>query len=81
MLTDAPPRKANRAGFLASDQVRTLDLPQDECLRMAGKSIESAMTVGTGEDVRRACAEFLAVTSEFYKTPDCSVRVLAGRPL
>jgi hypothetical protein len=29
MLTDAPPRKANPSGFLESDQIRTLDLPQD----------------------------------------------------
>jgi len=29
MLTDAPPRKANRAGFLESARIRTLDLPQD----------------------------------------------------
>jgi len=27
MLTDAPPRKASRAQFLESDQMKTLDLP------------------------------------------------------
>ncbi len=43
MLTDAPPRKANRAGFLESDQTRTLDLPQDGSLLTITKSIESAM--------------------------------------
>jgi hypothetical protein len=39
------------------------------------------MKVETGVDVRRACADFLAVTSEFYKTTTCNVRVLAARPL
>jgi hypothetical protein len=29
MLTDAPPRKANRARFLESDQMKTLDLPKN----------------------------------------------------
>lgn len=29
MLTDAQPRKTNRAGFLESDRIKTLDLPQD----------------------------------------------------
>jgi hypothetical protein len=30
MLTDAPPRKASRGGFLESDRRRTLDLPGEE---------------------------------------------------
>jgi hypothetical protein len=49
MLTDAPPRKANRAGFLESDQTRTLDLPQDGSLLTSTKSIESAMRRGEEE--------------------------------
>jgi len=52
MLTDAPPRKANRAGFIESDQTRTLDLPQDGSLTIT-KSIESAMRRGGNTDVRR----------------------------
>ena len=28
-LTDVPPRNVNRDGFLESDRIRTLDLPQD----------------------------------------------------
>ena len=58
MLTDATPRKANRAAFLESDRIRTLDLPQDERLLAIAKSLESAMKAGTTVDVRRACAEF-----------------------
>ena len=81
MLTDAPPRKANRAGFLESDQTRTLDLPQDGSLLTITKSIESAMRRGRSTDVRRTCAEFLDAASEFYKVPACGLRVLAARPL
>src|SRR5450759_1456051 len=77
-----PPRKANhRAGFLESDRIRTLDLPQDECLLTCAKSIESVMKVGTSADVRRTCVEFLDAASDFYRAHDCGVRVLAARPL
>jgi len=81
MLTDAPPRKANRAGFLESDQTRTLDLPQDGSLLTITKSVESAMRRGKSTDVRRTCADFLKAASEFYKVADCGIRVLAARPL
>src|ERR1700722_12955670 len=52
MLTDAPPRKAHRTGFLESDRIRTLDLPQDEGLLKTTKSIESVMKAGTNVAVR-----------------------------
>ena len=39
------------------------------------------MKAGTTADARRACTEFLAETSAFYRTTICSVRVLAARPL
>jgi hypothetical protein len=39
------------------------------------------MKAGTGADVRRACADFLKAASEFYRVPDCGIRVLAARPL
>ena len=81
MLTDAPPRKANRAGFLESDQTRTLDLPQDGSLLTITKSIESAMRRGRSTDVLCTCADFLKAASEFYKVVDCGIRVLAARPL
>src|SRR6266571_1935980 len=58
MLTDAPPRKANRAWFLESDRIRTLNLPQDGGLLAIAQSVESPMKAGTTADVRRACAEF-----------------------
>ena len=81
MVTDAPPRKASRGGFMESDRIRSLDLPQNGRLLTVAKSVESAMKVGESADVRRACAEFLAATSDFYGVPSCAVRVLAARPL
>ncbi len=81
MVTDNPPRTANRAGFLESDRIKTLDLPQDGRLLACAKSIEAAMKSGTTADVRRACAEFLDAASEFYKAPACGIRVLPARPL
>jgi hypothetical protein len=56
MLTDAPPGRANRAGFLESDRIKTLDLPQDGRLLAIAESIESAMKDTRTEDIRRACA-------------------------
>jgi hypothetical protein len=81
MLTDAPPRDASRAGFLESDRIRTLDLPQDRRLLPIAKSIESIMQTGKTADVRRPCVEFLTEVSDFYKASICGVRVLAARPL
>lgn len=81
MVTDTPPRKTNSAGFLESDRIKTLDLPQDGRLPTITKSIDSAMKSDTSADVRLACSEFLAVASEFYKVPPCGIRVLAARPL
>lgn len=81
MLTDAPPRTRNRAGFLESDRLTTLDLPDNGCLAEIAKSLEAAMKTGKTADVRRACTEFLSEASRFYAVPMCGVRVLAARPL
>ena len=81
MLTDAPPRQANRAGFLESDGLRNLELPQNGNLTRIANSIESAMAHGTTAAVRRACADLLGELSEFYNVPACDIRVLAARPL
>jgi hypothetical protein len=37
MFTDAPHRKANRAAFVESDHIKTLDLPQDRRLTSVRK--------------------------------------------
>ena len=81
MLTDAPPRKGGRARFVESDRMLTLDLPQDGRLFSSTESIDWAMKAGTSADVRRACAEFLDATSQFYGVSACGIRVLAARPL
>ena len=81
MLTDAPPRDRHRAGFDQSDRMKSLDLPGDPLLTTIAASIQSAMERGKAADVRRPCAEFLARAAEFYKVPQCSIRVLAARPL
>ncbi len=81
MFTDTPPGKANRAGFLESDRMKTLDLPKDGRLPAITKRIEEAVKAEKGADVRRACTEFLDVASTFYDVPTCSLRVLAARPL
>jgi hypothetical protein len=81
MLTDAPPRKANRAGFLDSDRIHNLELPQNGNLTGIATTLESAMTDGTSAEVRRACGALLAELSEFYQVPECDIRVLAARPL
>jgi hypothetical protein len=67
MLTDAPPRKANRAGFIESDQTRTLDLPQDGSLLTITKSIESAMEGGKGRT-------FGTPAPTFWRPPQLSMK-------
>jgi hypothetical protein len=43
MLTDSPQRKANRAEFLESERIKTLNLQQDGRLLGIAKSLESAI--------------------------------------
>jgi hypothetical protein len=81
MFTDAPPRKANRAGFNESDRIRTLDLPRDGHLQEIAQRLESAMKTDNIRDVRSVGTEFLASASISYEVPTCGVRVLAARPL
>jgi len=82
MLTDRPPRNAALlAQFLESDHFDILEVPQDTCLRVAANSIDLAMGTGGISVVREACAEFLAVASDFYKVTKPSIIVLAARPV
>ena len=81
MLTDPPPRKANRIKFLESDRLTTLALPQNGHLAEIARSIEMAMIDGKTAWVRKRCDELLAALAEFYGVPDCGIRVLAARPL
>ena len=81
MLTDAPPRKKHLASFLESDRLKDLPLPTNGRLPRIAALIETSMKTGGSGDVRALCAEFLAAASEFYRVPECGVRVLAARPL
>jgi hypothetical protein len=81
MLTDAPPRKANRSGFLESDRIRTLDLPQDGRLPAIAKSIESAMKSDESAEVRRACGErlgFCHPVKNLYLNDWCGASFVTG---
>jgi len=81
MITDVPPRNRSKAEYLKSDSIKTLDLPENSALPTVARNLEAAMKADNIRDVRRACAEFLATTSDFYKVPNCGIRVLAARPL
>jgi hypothetical protein len=59
----------------------TLDVPVDNHLPRIAESIETAMKDQNTARVRRACVEFLTTSAQFFKVPECSVRVLAARPL
>jgi len=81
MPTDAPPRKRNRALFLDSDRIKTLELPPDARLPKIAAALQAAMEAEAAADVRSACTEFLVAACAFYRVPVCQVRVLAARPL
>jgi hypothetical protein len=82
MYTDHPPQDKDRADYLESDRINTLDLPQDaRLLPEIAKHIEAAMQTGNTTEVRVACGEFLSHASIFYHVPTCGIRVLAARPL
>jgi hypothetical protein len=82
MLTDRPPRQKTLATkFAESDQLASLELPQDARLRLSALAIESAMQDESRAAIQRACAEFLSIATEFYGVPKPGVRALASRPL
>jgi hypothetical protein len=81
LLTDSPPRGSDLAGFRESDRITTLDLPNDDHLPQIARSIEAAMKAEQSAILRPASTEFVSVATQFYEVPECSVRVLAARPL
>jgi hypothetical protein len=81
MLTDAPPRKANRARFLESDRLTTLRVPENSNLVEIARCIEAAMIDGNALRVRTSCSDLLTEMASFYAVPPCGIRVLAARPL
>ena len=81
MFTVTPPRKKNLAWFLDSDRRNMIALQPDCRLLTIAASINAARQEGTAADMQRACTEFLRTAYHFYEVPECSVRVLAARPL
>jgi hypothetical protein len=80
MLTDSPPRRSLKS-FRESDQRDLLPLPADNRLLASAAAIEAAMKGGDSSDIQRACSDFLRIAAVFYSVPECTVRVLAARPL
>lgn len=81
MVTDTPPKKPSLAAFQRSDLITTLDLPHESGLHEIAVTIETAMKSQQTSLVRKACTEFLQSVSGLCNVPECSVRVLASRPL
>ena len=52
MITDVLSHNREQAGFLESDRIKTLDLPQDGSLLTITRFIESAMKSKNSKDVR-----------------------------
>ena len=77
MLTDSPPRKANRSAFAESDRMKTLDLPLDRALLTITKSLEWAMKAEMTLDVRRVCVEFLHAASKLFAKVDAQSITIA----
>jgi hypothetical protein len=74
MLIDRPPRgPALQEEFLASDGLRTLELPSDDRLCAAARAIEAGMKTGKAALVRQACTEFLTIAAEFYQVENPTV--------
>lgn len=82
MVTDRPPRKGKALHqFLDSERLTSIELPSASEFRKLALAIDHHMTDGTREQVRRACADFLAAAAAFYDIRTPEVRALAARPL
>lgn len=81
MLTETPPRGPDLAAFQKSDQINTIDLPDDERLQSIANEIENAMKNQQDAVLQTACAQLLKTAAQFYRVPECGIRVLAARPL
>jgi hypothetical protein len=82
MITDRPPRSAQLlAQFTESDRHTSLEVPQDDRLRLRAQAIETSMKSKKRAAVLHACTEFVSVASDFYNIQKPGIRVLAARPL
>jgi hypothetical protein len=82
MVTDRPPRQRILLDqFLQSDQMESLEIPEDDRFRSPAREIEVTMKAGRTASVQAACTEFLAAAADFYAVPQPQLRVLTARPL
>jgi hypothetical protein len=82
MVTDSVPQKGRRrAEYTQSDNMRTLEIPNDDRLLIATRAIEEALATESTPPVRTACVAFLRLASEFYGVSTPQLRVLRARPL
>ena len=81
MLTDSPPRKTNLRFFQESARLKAIPLPEDGRFARIAAAIEAAMKTEDMKDVPQVCDDFIGTASDFYQVPQCSIRVLAARPL
>ena len=81
MVTDVVPLKdSRRAEYFRSDNMRNLEMPDDDRFRVAARHIEEALETEATPPVRIACTVFLRLASEFYGVSTPQVRVLRARP-
>ena len=82
MVTDRPPRHGKLlTQFRESERLTCVELPAGSELSQLAGVIHSAMSEGTRDQVRRACADFLNAAAAFYGVRSPEVRALAARPL
>jgi hypothetical protein len=82
MVTDRPPRNGKLlTQFRESECFTSIDLPVHPQLLELAKVIEHVMKGGIRDQVRKACAEFLAEAAAFYRVRAPEVHALAARPL
>ena len=81
MITDPLPRSAKKQEpYLKSERLGALPLPDGAALQAATEALAATMTRGQLAPVRAACAEILALLSDFYRVSRPPVRILGVRP-
>lgn len=82
MVTDSIPKsRLLQAEYQKSDVTRGLQVPPDDRLLKAARSIEEALATEEAAVVREACVAFLAEAAEYYGVSVPQVRVLRARPI
>jgi len=64
-----------------SDRLNAMPLPDDGPLLKIETALEVAMKTADSKGVGQVFADFLGTSANFYQVPQCTIRVLAARPL